>query len=204
MVFFISKGNLGLKDQHLALTWIKENVSAFGGDPQNITLFGESAGSASVHYHMLSRKSQGLFHKAIMQSGTALCSWTQTKDPDAKVEMMAKTLNCSGKTSKEIKDRLRKVPCYDLVQAGTKLNQMPHLTTFNPVVERSGGEDAFLEQDPGRIMESAAVHGVPKIPMLIGYTANEMAPWAATLLNVKKLAPKMNDPKFIRDMFRSA
>lgn len=64
-------GNNGLKDQNLALRWIQKNISAFGGNPDNVTLFGESAGSVSVHYHLLSKLSRGLFHRAITQSGTA-------------------------------------------------------------------------------------------------------------------------------------
>ena len=198
----VMPGNLGLKDQLLALQWIKENVSAFGGDHDNITLFGESAGSASTHYHMLSLRSSsrgGLFHKAIMQSGTALCSWTRNIDPDAQVKEMAQRLNCGapGKTSSaEMKRAFRQVPWEDLVRAGTKMNKMPHLATFTPVVEQNGN-NKFLDQDPEEIMPKMRM-----IPMLIGYTANEMAPWAATLLQVKKLAPKLNEPQFISDMFR--
>lgn len=59
----------------MALKWIKENCSQFGGDPNNITLFGESAGSASVSFHMVSDMSKGLFHKVIMMSGTAYAPW---------------------------------------------------------------------------------------------------------------------------------
>jgi cholinesterase len=65
-------GNAGLKDQTLALKWIKDNIKNFGGDPDNVTLFGTSAGGASVHYHMISDKSKGLFHRAIPMSGTSL------------------------------------------------------------------------------------------------------------------------------------
>ncbi len=58
-------GNWGLHDQHLALKWVKQNIAKFGGNPEMITLIGMSAGGASVHYHLLSPKSDGLFHRQI-------------------------------------------------------------------------------------------------------------------------------------------
>lgn len=62
-------GNAGLKDQTFALKWVQRNIEHFGGDPNNVTIFGESAGGASVHYHMVSELSKGLFHRAIAMSG---------------------------------------------------------------------------------------------------------------------------------------
>jgi para-nitrobenzyl esterase len=66
-----SIGNWGLMDQKLAFEWVRENIAAFGGNRRNVTAFGESAGSVSIHYHMLSPAHRGLFEHAIMQSGTA-------------------------------------------------------------------------------------------------------------------------------------
>ncbi|RZC42615.1 COesterase and/or Abhydrolase 3 domain containing protein [Asbolus verrucosus] len=70
-------GNAGMKDMILALKWVQRNIQKFGGDPNNVTIFGESAGSASVHYLYLSPLSKGLFHKAIAQSGSSLNCWAK-------------------------------------------------------------------------------------------------------------------------------
>jgi para-nitrobenzyl esterase len=63
------KGNYAYMDQIAALKWVQRNIAAFGGDPKNITIFGESAGGVSVHTHLTSPLSRGLFQKAIIQSG---------------------------------------------------------------------------------------------------------------------------------------
>lgn len=71
-------GNMSLRDQVHALKWVKQNIDKFSGDPTNVTIFGVSAGGASVEYLMLSTTAKGLFHKAIAQGGTSLCHWAQT------------------------------------------------------------------------------------------------------------------------------
>ena len=65
-------GNQGLLDQNMAMTWVKKNIEYFGGNSNKITIFGESAGALSVALHLTSPMSQGLFQRAILQSGTAL------------------------------------------------------------------------------------------------------------------------------------
>ncbi|XP_050092100.1 juvenile hormone esterase-like [Anopheles aquasalis] len=74
--------NLGLLDQLEALRWVGHYIAAFGGDPSRVTLFGWSAGAASVTYHLYSRLAQGLFHRAIIMSGTMTQSWAYDFDPD--------------------------------------------------------------------------------------------------------------------------
>lgn len=71
---------MGLKDQQLALRWVNEHIEHFGGDSKQITIYGESAGAASVHFHILMESSAGLFQRAIVSSGSAANIWaTQPK-----------------------------------------------------------------------------------------------------------------------------
>lgn len=72
----IHLGNVGMWDQAMAIRWLKDNAKAFGGDPELITLFGESAGGSAVNLHLLSPETKGLAHRGIIQSGTLNAPWS--------------------------------------------------------------------------------------------------------------------------------
>jgi len=111
-------GNYGMKDQVLALRWVQENILKFGGDPDQVTIFGESADGASTGYHMLSPLSKGLFHKAILQSGTPICRWATTTPGIARkrAQAVSTLAGCYADTSEDILKCLQKLPVNFLIE----------------------------------------------------------------------------------------
>ncbi|KAF9931154.1 hypothetical protein FBU30_010690 [Linnemannia zychae] len=128
-----SIGNWGLQDQKLAFEWVRENISALGGDNRNVTVWGESAGSLSLHYHMLVPAHRGLFDHAIMQSGVAAtmaAGIIKTNGQpifDKLVELLGIPADLDA--VEKVK-RLREVPMDELSKAsdivGTGLNYVPY------------------------------------------------------------------------------
>merc|ERR1711936_708750 len=90
-------GNYGMLDQVAGLQWVKRHISAFSGDPGSITIMGQQAGGASVHYHLLSPLTRGLFHRAVSLSGTALCWWASLKRPLERAIKLSRLLECPYK-----------------------------------------------------------------------------------------------------------
>ncbi|CAG7704399.1 unnamed protein product, partial [Allacma fusca] len=173
------RGNMGLKDQTLALKWIKQNIQSFGGNPDEITIFGESAGGASVHYQMLSPSSKGLFQRAISLSGVATDPWSI--DPmevtKRRTEELAQKVNCPSHDSQELVMCLRSRSWRELLNAD--VNEMatfyilyPHKQgrLFAPTIEAVSDSEAFLTRHPLNILENGLAH---RVPWITGVVADE-------------------------------
>ena len=89
-------GNYGLYDQLTAIRWVKDNIASFGGDPENITIMGQSAGAMSVQQHCLSPLSDGLFHKAVMSSGGGVSKMMSAAAPEKSYDFWHAVMERTG------------------------------------------------------------------------------------------------------------
>ncbi|KPJ19515.1 Venom carboxylesterase-6 [Papilio machaon] len=169
---FVAPGNNGLKDIIIALQWVQRNIECFGGDPNNVTLFGASSGGSIVHYMMLSPMATGLFHKAIIQSACAMNNWALDKNPKQAVLRLAKQLNISSSDSSEVVSILKTLPheeimsaCYEL-QSHVEFEELMLYGLFKPCIEDElEGIPVFLPKSPTLILKSGMVN---KVPFIIG------------------------------------
>ncbi|XP_070551698.1 cocaine esterase-like isoform X1 [Ptychodera flava] len=170
-------GNYGFLDQVLALQWVQDNIAAFGGDANKVTLFGESAGGISIEYLMLSPLTDGLFHRAIMESGTSTMPGFFISD-EAKQSKIAhglgKLVDCEKDTSGELLQCLRGATAEDLKEAGNlengklaNLTGISDLIPFPPVVDGN-----FLTASPEDLIRDRSF---PKrgTDIMIGSLADE-------------------------------
>ncbi|XP_077597867.1 acetylcholinesterase [Stigmatopora nigra] len=132
-------GNVGLLDQRMALQWVQDNIHHFGGNPKQVTIFGESAGGASVGFHLLSPDSRSVFTRAILQSGVPNTPWATVSPAEARRRAMqlAKLVGCNGGNDTEMVDCLRGKTPQELIDQ--EFQVLPWMSIFRfsfvPVVD---------------------------------------------------------------------
>ncbi|KAH8400774.1 hypothetical protein KR009_000936 [Drosophila setifemur] len=161
-------GNFGFKDQRLALQWVQQHISSFGGDPDLVTIFGHSAGGISAHLHMISPNSKGLFHRAMSLAGTMHIPAVRIiEDPLAQTRQLAQVAGIDGAESlgtQDLAEALRDVDSMALLNSmdSLKVWDMQPLVTSRPVVEPDEGcPEAFLVEDPLKAHSAGRIHQVP-------------------------------------------
>ena len=150
-------GNMGLWDQNTALTWVHHHIVHFGGDPDQVTLCGESAGSRSILYHLLSKQSHGLFQRIIGESGSPIStSWgfIPAEIASHNGNLFAEKVGCDVNDLKCFQD----LPLELLLSLNTFLDDPtdhPNIITGNPwngVVDQGFTDDPFLADTPINIL----------------------------------------------------
>jgi len=179
-------GNYGMKDQVLSLKWVKKNIGKFGGDSRKVTIFGESAGSASVGLHLLSPMSKGLFHKAIMESASPLNIWGVTPPGYAKRRASAvSTIAGCPEEPKQMLKCLKEVPAKVLVNIYNSFFEWRNypIINFMPVAEScSRKKESFLCNYPLIDFKQKS-----RVPVLIGMNSGEGGLFASRMYNATDL-----------------
>ncbi|MFS4432355.1 carboxylesterase/lipase family protein [Chryseobacterium sp. S90] len=176
--------NNGLRDQLAALKWVKENIRNFGGDSDNIMIFGESAGGASVINQMGSPKAKGLFQKAIAQSP---CMYAFYSDSNTAIKSTVRLLETLGLKSSEIL-KLWNLPVKDLVDASVKI--------VDEIAEVKPGNIAFQPVLGDDVLPVAPYLAISKgigstVPLIVGSNQDEGTMFAT--LPVARIMPINDD-----------
>lgn len=155
-----ARGNWGMLDQVQALKWVQENIGAFGGDPNKVTLLGVSSGGASVGLHILSPLSKGLFHKAIMESGVEFSPFAFSSVQKAvnKTKRAAQKLGCVTEKHKEMMECLRAQKTREILKHYEWQNVGPVIDYF------------FMHDTPKNLRRSG---NFSSVPLISGFNSHE-------------------------------
>ncbi|XP_021075735.1 pyrethroid hydrolase Ces2e [Mus pahari] len=147
-----AKGNWGYLDQVAALRWVQQNIIHFGGNPDRVTIFGESAGGTSVSSHVVSPMSQGLFHGAIMESGVAVLPDLISSSSEVVHRIVANLSGCAAVNSETLMHCLRGKSEAEILDINKVFKVIPGVV-----------DGEFLPKHPQELLASADFHHVPSI-----------------------------------------
>ena len=156
-----STGNEAMLDQVAALEWVRDEIAAFGGDPGNVTVFGESAGSVNIACLLTMPRARGLFHRGILQSG----SLNLTRPPSVALDAARQVMAELGIAPQDAR-RLRDVPAKDLMTAANAVAGRSVIPPFSPVADG--------EVIPARPFAAVAEGSARGIPLIVGTNLEEM------------------------------
>ncbi|KAK7081095.1 Carboxylesterase 5A [Halocaridina rubra] len=161
-------GNLGLKDQTLAMQWVYDNIAAFGGDTSRITIFGASAGAASVHYQLVAPSAAGLFSGAVMISGNAFGPWASGRDFLWAAQEIAINFGCPTSPSDDL------ITCLQGVNEHELDAMYLHFAQWNlqPFYFAPRVDGVYIPEEPATLMKEGRYSHVPT---LMGINRDEMA-----------------------------
>lgn len=190
-------GNYALHDQALALKFVSDHISAFGGDPKRITLMGESTGAGSVALHMLSpiTSRHTSINGAILLSGGSMNHWSIMNDTISNTKALASRLYCSTTNSRDLVSCLRNQNPYLVVGQQMHLWKIPVLSRllFGPVIESSkDNPTAFITESPLMTYVNRP-QSIKPIPIMAGMNMNEGALFSANIYIVPFLYSAINN-----------
>ena len=150
-------GNYGTLDQQAALRWVRDEIAVFGGDPQNVTLFGESAGGLAVLFNMVSPDAEGLFHKAILQSGVSASGQTSLEAAEEYGRGVEEALGCTD--AEDVPACMRGKSVDQIIAAGSPTDRSTRVV-----------DGKILPAQMQELMADGAFH---RVPILMGNNKDE-------------------------------
>ncbi|XP_072039267.1 cholinesterase-like [Amphiura filiformis] len=189
----ILPGNYGMLDQVEALKWIQTNIHAFGGNRENVTIFGQSAGAVSCNYHILSKQSWGLFNQVIMQSGAAAAprNFQDTSRGREIAFKIGAELGCTATDTTQLRQCLRDATAEELNDVGVAISRASGFI-WAPCIDNQI-DNNFLNDSPRNLIQR---QDFQRTTLMLGSTADEGT------LRIQSLYPEYatkEDPPFVSE-----